>query len=35
VDLTLNVYSHALPFMQQDAVDKLNILYRATLGQTS
>ena len=28
VDLTLNTYSHALPSMQQDLVDKLDALCR-------
>jgi len=31
----MNLYSHALPSMQQDAVDKLDTLYRTTLEQTS
>lgn len=35
VDMTLNVYSHALPSMQQEVVDKLDALYRGTLEQSS
>ena len=35
VDLTLNTYSHALPSMQQDLVEKLDALYRSTAEESS